>query len=199
MTAIAGRRRQEIARGDAIVVPQGQALDIEPEVDLIAVRYDGPPPDHFRERFIQTWGFEHLAAQLAPVRSAEGVRHVIPAGDVRHRLSYAVTDADRRPGSRETGLAVDIVFGLEGDSAVVSIGADLVRLGPSRAVAIWPGARYRLAGGTAVGILTLETELMHEARRTGYIALSRRPPSPEYAPEARGDGPVERLEIDSAS
>ena len=65
MTVMAGRRRQEIARGDAIVVPRGLALDIEPEVDLLGVRYDGPPPDHFRERFIQVWGFEHLAAQAS--------------------------------------------------------------------------------------------------------------------------------------
>ena len=100
MTVIAGRRRQEIARGDAIVVPRGLALDIEPEVDLLGVRYDGPPPDHFRERFIQVWGFEHLAAQASRVRSDGGVRDVIPADDVRHRISYAVLRPDvtsRRP------------------------------------------------------------------------------------------------------
>ncbi len=189
MTVSAGQRRQEIARGDAIVVPRGLALDIEPEVDLLGVRYDGPPPDHFRERFIQIWNFEHFAAEAPRVRFADGVHAVIPAGDVRHRLSYALADSRLRPVIRETGLDVGLVVGLEGDSAVVLDGAERVRLGPSRVVAIGPGLRYRLEGGAAVGIMTLATELMHEARRTESIDSSRRPPSPEYAPETGGDGP----------
>ena len=104
MTVVAGRRRQEIARGDAIVVPQGLALDIEPEVDLLGVRYDGPPPDHFRERFIQVWGFEHLAAQAstcyAPtVASATSS----PSDDVRHRISYAFFDPAYVPSTARRG------------------------------------------------------------------------------------------------
>ena len=64
-----------------------------------------------------------------------------------------------------------------------------MRLGPSRAVAVGPGLRYRLEGEAAVGVLTLSTELVHEARRTEHVGSSRRPPSPEYDPESGGDGP----------
>ncbi len=189
MTAIAGRRRQEIARGDVIVVPQGLALDIEPDVDMLGVRYDGPPPDHFRERFIQVWGFEHLAARASQVRPADGVRDVIPVADVRHRIPYAIFNPSLRALDRETGLHVDIVVGLEGDSMLVSAGTLRIPLGPSRVVAVGPGLRYRLEGESAVGVLTLSTELVHEARRTEYVRSSRRHPSPEYDPETGSDGP----------
>ncbi len=188
MTVIDGRRQREIARGDAIVVPRGLALDIEPEVDLLAVRYDGPPPDHFRERFIQVWGFEHLAAQASRVRPDSNVRDVILAEDDRHRVSYVFIEPSLRPVTLETGLDVGLVVGLDGESDVILAGRGRVRLGPSRAVAIGPGLSYRLEGAAAVGVLTLSTELMHEARRTEYLGSSRQAPSPEYDPEIGGDG-----------
>ena len=43
-------------------------------------------------------------------------------------------------------------IGFEGDSVLILAGADRVRLGPSRVVAVGPGLRYRLEGGTAVGV-----------------------------------------------
>ena len=188
MTVVVGRRQQEIERGDAIVVPQGLALDIEPEVDLLGVRYDGPPPDHFRERFIQVWGFEHFAAKASSVRSADNVYDVIPVADVRHRLSYAVFHEGLLSLDRVTGLDVALVVGLWGDSTVVLDGTDRVCLGPSRALAVGPGLRYRLEGVATVGVLTLSTELVHDARRSEYLLSSRRPLSPEYDPETGGDG-----------
>ena len=86
-----------------------------------------------------------------------------------------------------------LVVGLDGESDLVLAGTGRVRLGPSRAVAVGPGLRYRLEGEAAVGVLTLSTELVHEARRTEYLGSSRQPPSPEYAPETGGDGPREGL------
>ena len=153
MTVVAGRRRQEIARGDAIVVPQGLALDIEPEVDLLGVRYDGPPPDHFRERFIQVWGFEHLAAQASAMYAqTDGVRDVISADRrppspllrrSRHR-AYVLSTSRR-------GWTWDSSSASMESSDVVLAGTERVRLGPSRAVAVGPGLRYRLEGGRPSG------------------------------------------------
>jgi hypothetical protein len=76
MTITTERRALALGRGDALVVPQGLALDIEPAVDLLCIRHDGPPPDHFRERFIQIWGFEH--APSPPLSRAD--RPSSPAG-----------------------------------------------------------------------------------------------------------------------
>jgi hypothetical protein len=191
MTVVAGRRQQEIARGDAIIVPQGLALDIEPEVDLLGIRHDGPPPDHFRERFIQVWGFEHLAAEASRRRPDRDVRDVLPSAEVRHRLSYAIVEPRLRPVDLETGLDVDLVIGLVGEPDVVLSENGRVRLGPSHVVAVGPGLSYRLESGAdaVVGVLTLSTELVHEARRAEHLSSSRRSPSPEYDPEPGGDGP----------
>ena len=63
MTIKLWHRLRTLDLADAIVVPQGLALEIEPAVDLWAICCVGTPPDHFRERFIQVWGFDHVPSR----------------------------------------------------------------------------------------------------------------------------------------
>jgi hypothetical protein len=44
MTAAYNRRERTIVRGDAIVVPEAVALDVEPVIELLGVRHDETPP-----------------------------------------------------------------------------------------------------------------------------------------------------------
>ncbi len=109
-------RSLPLGRGDAIVVPQGLALDVEPELRILAVRDEGPPPDHFRERFIQVWGFEHRAA---PRGRQDALTEVIPHDDVRFRISYAVWDLpSASPDVLRSGLDVVLLVGLDGEPSL---------------------------------------------------------------------------------
>lgn len=54
------RRRQEVARGEIVVVPQGVGLRVDPGGDFLRLQDFGPAPALFRERFIQVSGFELL-------------------------------------------------------------------------------------------------------------------------------------------
>src|SRR5579871_4270234 len=65
-------RERVISSGDLIVVPCALALDVEPEVRMLGIRYVGPAPDHFRERFIQVWGFEHIPGSSAKGGTSAG-------------------------------------------------------------------------------------------------------------------------------
>ena len=62
MTAEFNRRTRDVLPGDLLIVPRSVPVEIEPTVDLLGVRFEGDPPDHFRERFIQVWGYDHLPA-----------------------------------------------------------------------------------------------------------------------------------------
>jgi hypothetical protein len=181
LTIATDRRRVTVSRGDAIVVPSGLALDAEPEVKLLGIRYDGPPPDHFRERFIQVWGFEHFPAPARPI-AGQGFREVIPVSDVRHRVPYAVWDLSKQTTALQTtGLHVALMIGLEGGpSLLFDDQTEPETVAPGLLVAIGPGLSYRLAGPGRVGRLFLMTEMIHNARRDD----PSRAMSPEYPPGA---------------
>jgi len=78
------RRRQTMRRGDLVVVPQSVAVEVEPDADFLGLRVAGPPPYHFRERFIQVRGFEHFAAASGEILD----------DDARHRVGYRVAPVE---------------------------------------------------------------------------------------------------------
>ena len=186
MTVMTERRGLAIGRGDALVVPQAVALDIEPEVDLLGIRHDGPPPDHFRERFIQVWGFEHVPAPPLPLSEAPGgLTEVIAAQDVRFRIPYAIWDLPAGSTEvQETGLETVLLIGLEGTPRLIVAREDsCVTLRPGTIAAIGPGLSFQAEGMGRLGWLTLRTELAHEARRRDRDRAAHEPMSPEYRPE----------------
>ena len=187
MSVTTERCARTLRRGDLVVVPQGVALDIEPAVDLIGIRHDGPPPDHFRERFIQIWGFEHIPAP-PPAQLPTGtaaLAEVIAAEDVRFRLAYAVLDLHEGALAVErTGLETLLWIGLAGEprlSLPDQPGAHLT-LQPGMLAAIGPGTSFRVEGNGRLGRLSLATEIAHEARRRDRERAGIAPPSPEYHP-----------------
>ncbi len=189
MTFRTDRRAVAIRKGDAVVVPRAFAVDAGPDVDLLAVRHDGPPPDHFRERFIQVWGFEHFPAP-PPDPARHGSTEVIPTTDVRHRIPYAVVDVKSAVKSVSVEGREAVVFlGLQGGTEVLlegSGGETRVSLPPGSLLVVLPAGRCRVAGEGRVGVLTLLNELTNAGRRCD-LGGSATPLSPEYRP-ARPDG-----------
>jgi hypothetical protein len=188
MTVTTERRALALGRGDALVVPQGLALDIEPAVDLLCIRHDGPPPDHFRERFIQIWGFEHAPVPPLPepdsCPAAVGHTEVIAAGDVRFRLPYAVRDLPSALTEVEPiGLETVLLIGLAGEPRLLwSREGAGATLRPGMIAALGPGQGYQTEGAGRLGRLTLLTELAHEVRRRDRARAGREMPGPEYCP-----------------
>jgi hypothetical protein len=172
-------RTVPFGRGDAIVVPQGLALDVEPELRILAIRDEGPPPDQFRERFIQVWGFEHRAA---PQAHQDAPTEVIGYDDARFRISYAVWDLPYANGDvLRTGLDVMLLVGLDGEPALELPGEGEQVVAGGMVAAVGPGLEYRIGGQGRLGLLILRTEPAQQARRLGGGG----PPSPEYFPGPR--------------
>lgn len=72
------RRKVRVEKGDLVVVPPAVALDATPAVRWFGLVYTGPYPYHFRERFIQVWGFEHIPLGADTTDSNQP--------DLRHRI-----------------------------------------------------------------------------------------------------------------
>jgi hypothetical protein len=180
MAVVWNRRTVPLGRGDAIVVPQGVALDVEPELHILAIRDEGPAPDHFRERFIQVWGFEHRAA---PRERQDAPAEVIGHDDVRFRISYAIWDLPC--ASRDvlrSGLDVVLLVGLDGEPALGLPGEGArVVVAAGTVAAVGPGLEYRMEGRGRLGLLILRAEPAQQARRLDAGG----PPSPEYPPGPR--------------
>lgn len=183
LTVQTGNRVRVVRKGDVIVVPQAYAVDVDPVVDLVAFRHDGPPPDHFRERFIQVWGLDHLSA---PPHNRPGITEVIPSADARFRTPYAVIDVEpTEPADIPPSNEPRIILGLEGKPAALFTEGSLLRevpLPPRSLMMLPPGAEgYRILGRGRVGLLTALSEMAHLGRRRN---LGERPssPSPEYSP-----------------
>lgn len=113
-------RRQRVEAGDLVVIPAGLAIDVDPPGDFLVIRHAGAPPFHFRERFLQVWGFEHLTARGD---TSEGVRFVLGREDPRHRLGYAVLRPEGRDAVElEAGIGPLVLVGL-GDRVEVAVDA----------------------------------------------------------------------------
>jgi hypothetical protein len=173
------RRRVAIAPGDLAVVPAGRALEVDPEAAFVAIRHLGQPPYHFRERFIQVWGFEHIPAAIR----LDASRLVLDAARGTHRLSYRVLAPDRRSVAVNLAPAtIGLMVGLSG-SARIRVGAhDEVPLGQEMAALVPPGERCEVSGSAAVALCEIETELAHEARVRSLSDPSHRL-SPDFRPD----------------
>ena len=174
------RRTVDVHKGDAIVLPQAFAVDAGPVVDLLALRHLGPPPHHFRERFIQVWGFEHLRAP-SPKPGSTGRAELIAMADPRHRVPYAVVDVaglEECPPSSDLQLFV----ALEGLVTLFLDGPLRVVLQPREVLAALPGTVLRLAGPGRAGVITVLDDLAHNSRIARAGALLENHPSPEYQP-----------------
>jgi len=185
MTVGGGHRERPLGRGDALVVPRDLAIEAGPQVDLLALRYDGPPPDHFRERFLQVWGFEtYPAPAIDPARA--GLAAVIPLADVRHRIPYAILDVSETSGQlfyAKDGLA--LVVGLSGRVSLRQVpdtGGPTLVIGPRDLATLPPEFTGRASGSGRLGVLTLFRELTHHARRLSRETADGKILSPEYRP-----------------
>ena len=168
MTFTTDRRSVTVSAGDLVVIPQGRGVDAGVDVDLIALRHDGTPPDHFRERFIQVWGFEHL-----PISSSladNGERHeIVPPSEVRLRIPYAILNVNSVKAN--VGVGSDdlvILVAFTGELSVRVAPPENIRITAllaREAMAIEPGRSWNITGTGQVGILTLRSELAHEACR----------------------------------
>ena len=188
------RRGVAVNSGDMVVVPGGHGVDAGDDVDLIAFRHDGPPPDHFRERFIQVWCFDHRPTPTYGTPNT-GVIDIVAVSDVRLRIPYAVVDvnlADEAVVSASDEVV--LLLGLNGQVAVEVIGARdkaSIVLSPRHAVAVSPGSQFRLTGQGRVGLLTILNDLANVARVASHADSDK---GPEYVPrqenrDVRADRP----------
>jgi hypothetical protein len=177
MTAEFNHRIRELRPGDLLVVPRSLPVAIEPTVDLLGIRFEGEPPDHFRERFIQVWGYDHLPAAdpSAPVAEPD-LRFPV------HR-SIMVVAGEPTPLPGSTACDRRLVIVLEGRVAVEADadGRSSVELGP-RDVLSTDGAAALVARGSGlVVVIRIEPEIVFEGRRAAGRRDGSRP-TPEYLP-----------------
>ena len=185
MSVLHNHREQRLASGDLLIVPEGLALDIEPEVDLLAARHLAAAPDHFRERFIQVWGFEHVGAAGGVPEPGRSLT-LIPPEDVRYPLSYALHDrSEEGANGVASGLDCVLVLAMGRAPARLCVGParESFELRPGDALLIGPGLEFTASGPGGVGIATLFGALAHEGRRR--VAAERgQPAGPEFDPRA---------------
>src|SRR5262249_31270641 len=85
-TLVARHKVRAFRPGDLAIVPRAGATDAEGEgASYVAIRYDGEPPQHFRERFLQTWGYEHRSPEG---RDGDPARDVTGVDDPRFRVPF---------------------------------------------------------------------------------------------------------------
>ena len=143
-------RERTVRKGDAIVVPQGLAIEINPEVDLLAIRSTGTPPGHFRERFIQVWGYEHFSADHALSEADTRELHeVIRESDPRFPLSYAIWQPQQTragPSFRTCENELVLLLNLNRQAVRVEIDCEPAGAGDSSRSRDWPASRSGTPG-----------------------------------------------------
>jgi len=91
------RRRVTVNRGDLVILPPQVAVELSRPVRWFGIVYSGPYPYHFRERFIQVWGFEHVPCHFghaSPDSSEPAYDARASSRDLRHRM-YASFSGER--------------------------------------------------------------------------------------------------------
>jgi hypothetical protein len=179
---LARHKARAFRRGDMIVVPRSVAIDAGgPGARFVAVRHDGVAPYHFRERFIQTWGYEHRPASAG--LGAESPDDVIPDSEVRLRIPYRrlAVEGGRHEGS--SGLDAHLLVVLEGRATIGLAGGPTRReAGPDDLALVVGGADYSIEGRAVVGRLILKAEATYEACLAAALAAPGPGPSPEFQP-----------------
>lgn len=181
-TLLARHKARAFRRGDMVVVPRSVAIDAEGRgARFVAVRHDGVAPYHFRERFIQTWGYEHRPAAAGP--GGESPDDVVPDSEVRLRIPYRrfAVGGGRHDGG--SGLDAHLLVVLEGRATIASAdGATRREAGPDDLALVVGGADYSIEGRAVVGRLILRAEAVYEARLAAALAAPGPGPSPEFRP-----------------
>lgn len=171
-------KSRSVRRGDAIVVPQSVSVDADPEVSLLVIRHEGVPPPHFRERFIQTWGMDHLP--LVPSITNGARTEVLPVKSSRFRLAYSVLETATETVRDATEQNLHLLLVLEGKGRLALDGMGEIHLEPDRLALLSTGVTYRVDGPALLGRLILETESTHEARKMAESLRNPLAANPEY-------------------
>jgi len=173
MTAECHRRTRSVRPGDLLAVPAGLAVGIEPTVDLLGLRFEGAPPDHFRERFIQVWGYDLLAAEVD--------REVVSAADLRFPLSYSVHRLDETTSTMpaQSVLGRTLLIALEG--RIVVEGDGPATLAPRDALLTDGGEALVVRGPGRLARLAIEPDVLFSARRADARRAGMQA-TPEYLP-----------------
>jgi hypothetical protein len=177
------RRRVTVNKGDLVILPPMVAVELSNSARWFGIVYTGPYPYHFRERFIQVWGFEHLPSRwLAP--SSEPVEPVeatnLDRRDLRHRIYAQFHGAG-------TGDAV------MGPEFVLKVMLDPVR--PNGFRVDWKSPSEPNEGASGLGsfeapspdtiVLEIPTEAFYLTHRLARPPATDAPAmSPEYRPES---------------
>lgn len=196
MTINLHHRERTIREGDVLVVPPALAIEIEPEVDFFAVRCAGPVPDHFRERFIQVWGYDYFPEEdegmSSPAPGGDGFRELIPAADLRFPCAVATWRLDgilEASVHRETGYDTDLLLCRAGPVRVsveeTGLEQDLHR---GQVLGLGPGLSYRAKGPGRLTLVRLSSSAMFDARRLLEHHRRGRGVSPESVPGSSRPG-----------
>lgn len=184
MTAEFNHRTRALSPGDLLIVPRSVPVGIEPTVDLLGIRFEGEPPDHFRERFIQVWGYDHFPAADpgAPVAGT----------DLRFPVRRSITPVSETPTPLPGSTAYDrrLVIVLEGRTGVEAVDDERrsVDLGP-RDVLLTDGAVALVARGSGLlVVLQIEPEILFDARRAAGRSTGTRPTTEYLPPSPQSSG-----------
>jgi hypothetical protein len=183
-TLATDRRSVPIETGDLVVVPQGLAIDAASPASFLCLTYFGAPPYHFRERFIQVWGFEHVKGDtachtgiLADALSSMRERH--RCGFARLRVASCGCALPRRP--------FDIFFLIptEGRTTLQLPGASQNPvLAPGDVAMIVAPTNVMLEGDCTVAMLGISTEIQCAAELQERKTRTTLPLSPEFGARA---------------
>lgn len=178
---LARHKERTFRRGDLIVVPRSVAIDVEEAgTSYVAILHDGTPPYHFRERFIQTWGYEHRPAAMGLDENT--CDDVAPENDPRYRAPYRRIGLGDTPHIGEAALDLHLLIGLEGHGTIGSaVGGPRRGFGPDNLALMIGAGDYSVQGPMVLGRFLLRAESSHEAR----LATASAGPSAGWSPEFR--------------
>ncbi len=174
------RRTVTVSRGDLVILPPAVAVELSRPARWFGIVYAGPYPYHFRERFIQVWGFEHVAGRsgsAAEVYAPPDSPVEASDRDLRHRIyaSFGTSPSPGEPSGPEFVLSVR----LEPESAQ---GFRVDWTVPGEAPASDDDSNARdAADHIRLAIPTEAVYLTHREARPAPVAS--RTMSPEYKPE----------------
>ena len=159
------RRRVLVNRGDLVIIPPAVAIDVTPSARWFGLVYSGPYPYHFRERFIQVWGFEHQPISQIGQGQADN--------DLRHRIYFS--KSARELSDRSNNFRIQLHFS---DDLNQSQSLKLQWVGPNEALQI---------DGSESGIvfeIPLESVYLNH-REAVPQQNPARTMSPEFKPDAK--------------
>ena len=176
------RRHQPIAGGDLVVIPPALAIDVDPNASFLVVCYLGTPPYHFRERFIQVWGFEHF---LAPVETAGLVLDDPSRG---HRLRYEILDSQAELATAAWELK--LLVSRSGDLTLTAADQTLPPSTGSLAL-LAPGWTGTVSAPQSISSFTLLPEMLHARKVSEARQVASQSLSPEYQPAPDPESPAQ--------